>query len=223
VRAYALSIHRRANPVQNIYGTVSPIEQSHLSRVQMLDYLHITEALTMAEQLSASIQKTLELASRCAQAETSDNYGALGDQVEELEAQVREAVQSHVDFASLLPKLKAGKPLAPADLQALELLIVGDAESFLKYEAEFDHWKGEIKQLVGEISRLQSSDLDVDGLMHLRALCDEVRRVLPAVVYYLDKKERTKKFQEATRNAIDPEGYRVLAEIVEQMLLSDKT
>jgi hypothetical protein len=67
VRAYALSIHRRANPVQNIYGTVSPIEQSHLSRVQMLDYLHITEALTMAEQLSASIQKTLELASSCAQ------------------------------------------------------------------------------------------------------------------------------------------------------------
>jgi hypothetical protein len=47
--------------------------------------------------------------------------------------------------------------------------------------------------------------------------------VLPAVVYYLDKKERTKKFQEATRDAIDPEGYRVLAEIVEQMLLSDKT
>ena len=32
----------------------------------------------MAEQLSATIQKTLELASRCAQAETSDNYGALG-------------------------------------------------------------------------------------------------------------------------------------------------
>jgi len=175
----------------------------------------------MAEQLGATIQKTLELASRCAQAETSDNYGALGDQVEELEGQAREAVQSHVDFASLLPKLKAGKPLTPADLQALELLIVGDAESFLKYETEFDLWKGEIKQLVGEISKLQS-DLDVDGLMHLRALCDEVRRVLPAVVYYLDKKERTKKFQEATREAIDPEGYRVLAEIVEQMLLSDK-
>ena len=32
----------------------------------------------MAEQLSATIQKTLELASRCAQTETSDNYGALG-------------------------------------------------------------------------------------------------------------------------------------------------
>jgi len=176
----------------------------------------------MAEQLSATMQKTIELASRCAQAETSDNYGALGDQVEELEGQAREAVQSHIDFASLLRKLKAGKPLTPADLQALELLIVGDAESFLKYETEFDHWKTEIKRLVGEISQLQSSDLDVDGLMHLRALCAEVRRVLPAIVYYLNQKERTSKFQAATQGPIDADGYRVLAEIVEQMLLSEK-
>src|SRR5580700_1339726 len=155
----------------------------------------------MGEPLSATIQKTIELASRCAQAETSDNYGALADQVEELESQAREAVQSKVDFASLLPKLKAGKPLTPADLKTLELLIVGDAEYFLKYETEFDHWKNEIQQLVEEISKLQSgskgNDLDVEGLMHLRALCAEVHRVLPAVVYYLDQKERASKFQQA--------------------------
>ncbi len=175
-----------------------------------------------APQINAAIQNTLDLASRCNQAETSDNYGLLGDQVEELDGRAREAVQSHLDFASLLPKLKAGKQLTPADLKTLELLIVGDAEYFLKYETEFDHWKSDVKQLVGEISKLQSSDLDVDGLMHLRALCAEVRRVLPAVVYYLDQKERAKKFQQATQESIDPEGYRVLAEIVEQMLLSDK-
>src|SRR5579864_151774 len=173
-------------------------------------------------QLTKTIQKTLELASRCTQAESSDNYGALGDQIEELESQAREAFQSRMDFASLLPKLKAGKPLTPADLKSLELLIVGDAEYFLKYETEFDHWKTEIQQLVGKISRLRSSNLDVDGLMHLRALCSEVRRVLPAVVYYLDQKERAGKFQQATQGPVDAEAYRVLAEIIEQMLLSDK-
>ena len=185
-------------------------------------------------QLSTTIQKTIELASRCAQAETSDNYGALGDQLEELEGQAREAFQSRVDIASLLPKLKSGKPLTPADLKTLELLIVGDAEYFLKYETEFDHWKSEIQQLVGEISKLQAgvqskaqskvqrNDLDVDTLMHLRALCDEVRRILPAVVYYLDQKERASKFQQATQGPIDAEASRVLAEIVEQMLVSDK-
>jgi hypothetical protein len=177
-------------------------------------------------QLNTTIQKTLELASRCTQAETSDNYGLLGDQVGDLENETREAFQSKMNFGSLLPKLKAGKPLTPDDLKTLELLIVGDAEYFLKYETEFDHWKSEIQQLIGEISKfrsgLQGSDLDVDGLLHLRALCGEVRRVLPAVVYYLDQKERARKFQEATGGPIDAEGYRVLAEIIEQMLLSDK-
>ena len=178
-------------------------------------------------QLRTTIQKTLDFASRCTRAESSDNYGALGDQIEELEGQAREAFQSKMDFASLLPKLKAGTPLTPADLKTLELLIVGDAEYFLKYETEFDRWKREIQQLLGEISGLQSGsqrdDLDVDGLMHLRALCGEVRRVLPAVVYYLDQKERASKFQQATQGAMDAEASRVLAEIVEQMLLSDKT
>jgi len=64
--------------------------------------------------------------------------------------------------------------------------------------------------------------LDVEGLMHLRAVCRELREVVPDIVYYLDAKERTAKFQEATQGSIGAEGYRVLAEIVEQMLMSDK-
>jgi hypothetical protein len=109
-----------------------------------------------APQLNTTIQKTVELASRCAQAETSDNYGLLGDQVGDLESEAREALQSKMNFGSLLPKLKAGKPLTPDDLKTLELLIVGDAEYFLKYETEFDHWKSEVQQLIGDISKLQS-------------------------------------------------------------------
>jgi hypothetical protein len=173
--------------------------------------------------VSATIQKTLELASRCNQAETSDNYGLLGDQIEELESQAREVFQSKIDFASLIPKLRAQKPLTPSDMETLELVMVGDAEYFLKYEADFDQWKNELKQLIAEISKLQSSNLAVDGLMHLRALCAEVRRVLPDVVYYLDQKERESKFKQAIQGPIDAEGYRVLTEIVEQMLSSDKT
>jgi len=173
-------------------------------------------------QLNVTIQKTLELASRCSQLETSEIYGALGDQVEELEAQAREAFQARINIATLLSGLKAKKPLTAEDLKTLELVIVGDAEFFLKYETEFDRWKSELRQLIGEISELQSSDLDVEGLMHLRALCAEVGRVLPDVVYYLDQKERTGKFQAATREPLDPEGYRVLAEIVEQMRSSGK-
>ena len=171
-------------------------------------------------KLSTVIHRTLDLANRCKQNETSDNFGLLGDEVDTLEAQAREAFQAKLALPTLLQKLKAAKPLSAADLKTLELLIVGDAEYFLKYETEFDRWKSEIQQLLAEVSKLQSDDLD--GLMHLRALCNELRRVLPDVVYYLDQKERASKFQEATRGPIDAEDYRVLAEIVEPMLLSEK-
>jgi hypothetical protein len=172
-------------------------------------------------ELASSIQTAIDQAKRCAAAETSDNYDGLGAQVETLERQARQAVKSQLDIASLLPRLKEQKPLGPAELKTLELLIVGDAEYFLKYEADFEPWMEEVHQLIAEVAKLQASPLDVDGLMHLRALCQALRRVLPNIVYYLEQKERTARFQQATKTSIDAEGYRVLAEMVTAMISSD--
>ena len=178
--------------------------------------------MSNVSDVTTNIGAVLEQASRCAATETSDNYGDLDAIVEALDGQAREAIQSHLDIPSLLQKLKDLKPLGPAELKTLELLIVGDAESFLKYETGLGRWKDEVNQLVAEIGQLQSSPLDVDGLMQLRAVCQELRRVIPDIVYYLDQKERTAKFQEATKGPIDAEGYRVLAEIVTAKLSSEK-
>jgi len=173
-------------------------------------------------QIPAVIKSVQDQATRCAAAETSDNYGDLDAQVETLEGQARETIQSKLAISSLLPKLKDRKPLTPEDLKTLELLIVGDAESFVKYEADLASWKERANQLLGEIGQLQSSSLDVDGLMHLRALCQELRRVLPSIVYYLEEKERAAKFQDAIKGPLDAEGYRALHEIVEAMATSAK-
>lgn len=172
-------------------------------------------------QVTTSISAAIDQANRCIATETSDGYDELGALVDTLEGLAHQAVKSQLDIASLLPKLKESKPLGPAELKTLELLIVGDAEYFLKYEADLDRWKEEVKQLIAEIAKLRSSQLDVEGLMHLRALCQELRRVLPNIVYYLDQKERTSKFHEATKGAIDAEGYRVLADMVTAMISSD--
>jgi hypothetical protein len=173
-------------------------------------------------QVATSISAAIDQASRCETTETSDSYDELGARVDTLERQAHQAVKSQLDIASLLPKLKESKPLGPSELKTLELLIVGDAEYFLKYEADLDRWKGEVSQLIAEVAKLQSLRLDVDGLMHLRALCQELRRVLPDIVYYLDQKERVNKFHEATNGSIDTEGYRVLAEMVTAIISSDR-
>lgn len=173
-------------------------------------------------KLSNTIKATLQLADRCAQAESSDNYGLLEDEVGALEGQAREAFQAQLNIPPLLSKLEKKQPLSAPDLKTLELLFVGDAEYFLKYETEVGHWKSELKRLFGEVASLQSGPADVDGLMHLRALCQEIARILPGLIFYFDQKERAAKFQQTTQGPIDSEGYEVLAEMVEHMLSSDK-
>jgi hypothetical protein len=175
-----------------------------------------------APQLEKTIKAALDAAADCTSSETSAAYGQLDALAESLEGQAREAMQLQLDMASLLSKLKQQLPLTPADFKTLELLIVGEAESFLKYETDLPHWKDEVRRLMTEIGSLSSSHWDVDGLLHLRALCEELRRVLPDLVYFLDSRERVAKFRQATQGSLDAEGYRVLAEIVAAKATSDK-
>lgn len=167
------------------------------------------------------IQKTLDLATRYSATETSDNYEFLEQQVDELEGRAREAFQAQMDFNPLLAKLEGAKPLTPADLKTLEQLIVGEAESYLKYEGEVSHWKTELSRILAEIAGLQNAQLDPEGLLHLRALCREAHETLADLVFYFDSKERADKFRAATQGTIDINGYHFLADIVRQMMLSD--
>lgn len=175
------------------------------------------------QQVRTSIQKTLDLAARCAASVTSDNYEFLEEQVDDLEAQATEAFHAKIDIKSLLSKLVAGGGLTPADLKTLELLIVGDAEYYLKYESELEEWRTRLRHVLDQIASLQTSALDVDTLMHARALCREAHEVLGDLVFYFDAKERVAKFQAATQGQIDAEGYRFLAGIVQEMLAPHKT
>jgi hypothetical protein len=172
------------------------------------------------QPVKTGIQKTIDLAARCKGSESSESYEFLEEQIGDLEAQAREAVQAKTDLNSLFAKLVAEKPLTPADLKALEMLIVGDAEYYLKYESKLDEWKKELQGVVEQMASLQISPLDVDGLMHLRALCREAHQILADLVFYFDAKERAAKFQAAIRGQIDGEGYRFLAEKVQGMLTS---
>lgn len=169
------------------------------------------------EEITAKIKLALDVAGQCSAAATSEKYEILNDQLQELESLARQFVQSHADYRSLLGKLQKGSPLTADELKTLRLLIVGDADYYLKYDDEFDRWKGELGRIVGEIRRLQSGKLDVDGLMHLRVLCREACSLLNPTGYYLEQKERVGRFEEATRGPIDRDAGRVLADMIKNM------
>jgi hypothetical protein len=184
------------------------------------DQLKKTQALL--ERVKSGVVKSVQLASQCAASETSENYELLEEEIDDLEADAREAFQTKLDCRSLLSKLTAAEPLTADDLKTLELLIVGDAEFYLKYESEIGEWKAQLKRVIDRIRGLETSGLDTDTLMELRALCREAHESIADLVFYYDAKGRVEKFRAAAQGPVDPAGYRFLAQMVREMLASDK-
>jgi hypothetical protein len=172
------------------------------------------------QDVSAKTGETLDLAARCFEAENSEGYRVLIEQLEELETLARENFQNHADYKSLVSKLENGAPLTPDDLNTLKLLMVGDADYYLKYDDDFARSESELKEIVEGIRKLQSGNLDVDGLMHLRVLCREACSVARPTAFYLEQKERVRKFEDATRDGIDRESGRILADIIRRLMTS---
>jgi hypothetical protein len=120
-------------------------------------------------------------------------------------------------------KLDNDQPLAAAEQEMLQILLVGDAKSYVKTEDQVESWKGEVKRLIEEIRRVQAGGLEgFDNLMRLQALCREALRVLPDLAYYYQEQERVRRFDEAMRGDLDREARRTLANLVKEMLTSDK-
>jgi len=173
-------------------------------------------------QVADRLKATLNLATRSFAAELSEGYVTLSEELDELENQARETVQSQIDCQRLIDKLRKAKPLSAEEMNTLRLLIVGDAQYYLKYETDFGHWKNELQRIVGEIGKLDTGNLNVETLMNLRALCREAGRFLPDIIFYLDQKERASKFEEATRGPLDRQSGEFLAGIIEKMVSSSR-
>jgi hypothetical protein len=166
------------------------------------------------QEVSAKMKETLDFAARSFEAEKSEGYQVLGEELEELEGMARKTIESHIVYKSIVDKLEKGAPLTPDELNTLKLLMVGDADYYMKYVTDFDRCESELKGVLEEIRKLQSENLDVDGLMHLRVLCREAESVARPAAYYLEQKERVRHFEDATRDGIDNETGRALANIV---------
>ena len=170
------------------------------------------------QDVSSKLKDTLDLAARSFEVEKSDGYHALQEDLQELETAARKSFQNHEDCKSLVSKLEKGAALSSDEMDTLKLVMIGDADYYLKYDDDFERSEGELKKIIDEIGKLQAGNLDVDGLMHLRVLCREASSVALPTAHYLEQKERVRKFEEATKDGIDGETGKALANIVRSIL-----
>lgn len=181
--------------------------------------------MATTQDVISQIDQTLKMTSQALGVEGSADYNAAIRQVSHLEGQAREALQARLSdhLWPVVKKLENGDSLAAAEQDMLQTLLVGDAKYYVRYEGDVANWKKEVERLTEEIRHLQAGGLnDLDGLMHLQALCREAMRVLPDLAFYYEEKERARRFDEAMRGAIDRETRRMLANLIKDMLESDR-
>ena len=166
------------------------------------------------------VEDALAAATRCASDETAQNYDTLAQELQDLGELARLSCQSHDHYGALIGKLRAGDALSPEEIAKVRLLIVGDADYYLKYDEEFDRCKSELAKIVAEIERLKQGDLSVDALMHLNVLCREADSLLVLAQHYLESRDRVRSFEESTKTALDRDTARTLAKIIESMVAS---
>jgi uncharacterized coiled-coil DUF342 family protein len=181
--------------------------------------------MVTSHEVETQLKATLDVAARAFETDLSAGYEAFSFDIGKLESLAREAFQAKMEdyLWPILNKLEQGESLTTAELDMLQLMIVGEAKYYVKSENDVENWKRELERLLQEIEQLQASGLDdIEALMHLRALCREASRVLPDLAFYFREKERLRKFKEATRGAVDRDTRRMLANLVKDMLQSDK-
>jgi hypothetical protein len=170
------------------------------------------------QDVVAKVEDALAAAARCATDETIQNYDALAQELQDLGEMAQRSCEAHVDYRTLVRKLRAGDALSSEEMATLRLLIVGDADYYVKYDEEFVRCKTELAKIVAEIAQLKRSELSADALMHLSVLCREADSLLVLAQHYLDSRDRVRRFEESTKGAIDRDSARTLATIVEGMV-----
>ena len=111
----------------------------------------------MVTKLFSQIEETLDAAELCTDQALAQDYEQLDVQVRQLEAVAREAFQEQLknQYWTIAEKLEAGTPLSKEEHEALELLIVGEAEYFLADEEHFEDWRDALRDLMQEIVEVE--------------------------------------------------------------------
>ncbi|NEP84312.1 MAG: hypothetical protein F6K39_43075 [Okeania sp. SIO3B3] len=181
--------------------------------------------MSTIEAVTEQIETTVALQTRTFESGTSTGYDALNSEFKRLEILAREAFQDKMkdSLQPILKKLDQGQNLTDTEQDMVKLMIVGQAKYYMQSEDDVAHWQADIKRVVGDLQRLVNANLDdIDALLKIQALCREVNRVAPDLAFFFREHERVEQFKVAMSDTLNAETRRTLANIIREMLASNK-
>ena len=157
--------------------------------------------------------------------DTSEAYERLYLEIHALEQMARETFQYQFrkDYEAVVDKLQNGGRLTEDDKHLLAELVIADAKSYVKHAKEFETWKDQIGRMLSELNGIQNQGVHTtDDLLHIQALCRDLRSVLPDLTFYLRERERVQSFEMNDLQSLHPELKKLLAEVIDAMMKSDR-
>ena len=179
----------------------------------------------MANEIKVRTPKILLDGERMLGSDKADDYERLYTLVHEMEGLARETFQYQFrqDYERVVEKLSKDEPLSEADKTLLSQLVIADAKSYVKHAKEFESWKDQISRLLAELRQINGQATQTtDDLLKIQAICRDLRAVLPDITFYLRERERVQTYEQVDLQALPPDMKRLLAEVIDQMMRSDK-
>ena len=141
-----------------------------------------------------------------------------------LQERLREQLQSatQAEIAAAIVTLEAGADPTQAQLDLIRLWVVGDAEHYVRLEADYRTWLTELDRLAGELVRVQGPTFAIADLTRLAALTRDAQRVLADIEYFKQEEARVQRFEHAAKG-LTADDKRTLAGILRQKLASDRS
>jgi hypothetical protein len=135
---------------------------------------------------------------------------------------LREAMQKKV-FGKILAainKLSVGEKLSAEEIKLVRTWIIGDAESYLAAEDDFNEWIEEYKRLIGVLEGFENKECSEQELAMLGGILEDAIRVSHDIAYFLEKKERVVKFDKSLSDGIDENEKEILVRVLSGKLRS---
>ena len=132
----------------------------------------------------------------------AEEFNRLSNVFQNRKSSIREKIQAKTskEVKEIVKKLAKDGDLTKEEMDLVKLWIVGDAEAYSKLENNFEDWVAEFKWLESLVEEQESSAEEVQDLFRVQGILEDASRLAINIGYYLETKERIRRFEEATSN-----------------------
>jgi len=132
----------------------------------------------------------------------AEEFNRLSSVFQNRKSQIREKIQSMTskEVKGIVKKLADGEDPTKDEMDLVKLWVVGDAEAYAKMENNFEDWIAEFRWLESLLSEQEAGTEEVQDLFRVQGILEDASRLAINIGYYLETKERIRRFEEATSN-----------------------